>query len=134
MIVDGMEAVLTEETVTLPDGDTGYFQRTVDGCLTAALATLTQTPLDDLPPIRNDADALAWAVAHGWAVDRPPDPPLDRRRWIAFTPRLTPLRHTVVFAYDRPYFDPASGWEFPGGARPPTYKEFDYGLTLERMS
>ena len=130
--MDGQRAVLRALTARLADGDVGYFQRTQMGCLRAAVATVLQLPYRKVPELPDVAATARWGRQMGLAVDLHNHPASWKRRWVALSPPYEGgARHTLVMAYDRLYFDPASGWEFEGGRHAPPVAQLEYGLTLE---
>ncbi|MEX2196827.1 MAG: hypothetical protein WD844_16250 [Thermoleophilaceae bacterium] len=209
MTVDGIEAVLPRLTVTLPDGRTGYYQRSngrEDGCIVAAVATITQVPIEDVPPMDDFGEALEFFTAQGFrweSLHELPPPASDRRLWLGWDRRIGGLvregqrdgtilkrgqtlrrpgddlpdgvdhripvheamgvgastDNAVADSYamadapdeggwDRPhrpgelvhcivgqgpyeYFDPASGWVFPGGHRSPQIA-VEHAIAVER--
>lgn len=136
MEVDGIPAVLPVLSVELPDGRTGYYQRSPDECLKAAVAVATQVPYDELPDIGSLRELYAWADQEGFVVQMhfPPDLPVTEPQWIGVSPKLpgSQARHTIVAAYRAQYFDPAAGWVFPGGASAPPIRDLDHAITLTR--
>lgn len=135
--VDGIRAELPFRRVRLRDGRIGYYQlgnSPKGGCLAAAVATATQTPLEEVPAMENWSEALAWAAERGWTAEpHLVAPPLDSPNWIGFVRDWSHgLGHCLVMDRRRIAFDPASGWRFPGGARPPTPSGVDYGLSFAR--
>jgi hypothetical protein len=131
--IDGVPAVLPELSTTLLDGAIGWYQRTQLDCLRAAVATATQVSYDDCGEIPHLGALEKWAEARGYRYDWHPGefPPTDRPRWIGFTAVVhRSARHTIVGAFTERYFDPASGWLFPGGLKAPAVTELDYAITL----
>lgn len=132
--IDGIPAVLRRLTIPFSDGRTGYYQRTRLDCLRAAVATACQVPYEQVPDMTDSSELIAWGVPLGFSFDQPPDP-WQHELWLGFSPFLTgSWRHVVVGTYDRILFDPATGWEFPGGLRSPAITELDYALTIERTN
>lgn len=107
--VDGIPATLPELSVVLPDGRTGYYQRSRVDCLRAAVATATGIPYDEVGPVSTLRELQAWAEDRGYRVQLHLEPP-HSERWIGCSPRYEGgLRHTLVMACDRVYHDPAAG-------------------------
>lgn len=137
LLVDGQRAVLRELTTRLPDGDTGYYQRSTTDCLRAAVATTLQLAYSCLPDFRDEVELDHWALDNGlrlWHVGPHvlTDTEWGARRWIGMSePYEGGVRHTLVMAFGAVYFDPASGWEFEGGLRASPVERLEYGLVLE---
>ena len=102
----------------------------------AAIATLLNTPIDDVPDPNLDARIAAGAApakldreAHGrtpgrgspraWlAPEAARSPPVDRGAWIGVSPGEGPFGdHCTVMCLDRIVLDPASNWPTPPGMR-----------------
>jgi hypothetical protein len=134
-VMDGRRVVLDELTAALPGGRTGYYQRSQTDCLQAAAATCLQVPYEDLEGIRHYLDLYIFAAQREMSIrfhrhdELPPTPDL----WIALTPKFAGYngaRHTVVGEGEREFFDPASGWRFEDGTRPPGADEIDIGISF----
>jgi hypothetical protein len=147
---DGSVVVAPELTTELPGGLTGHFQRTIDDCMRASVATLLQWDYDDVD-IREQAEEsmhrplVEFAKRHritlsGVAAEEPPD-----GLWIAISPAFNaepnpepPMHHVFVARGAEVFFCP---WNFrrpdgtpypedePQAARTAAY---GYQLTLER--
>lgn len=132
--IDGYRAVLRSYRTRLPDGRTGWYQRSNGpdgGCLRAAVATATQIPYDDVPALFTDGDLWAFADERGYEAR-----PLEQWQCEQHPQYLgfTATRHVVVCAFGRIYFDPASGWVFPdlGNGRCPLPQTLTRAWALER--
>jgi hypothetical protein len=129
-----------------------------DDCLTAAIATATQTAVEDIPDLRlsarlkagEDPDEISrssWPRIDDWATKRgfvammhPEDEiPVPERRWIGIIewdrqgPR--PFQdHCVVMDHDRLIFDPACGAVPPPGMRALIYspEQIAWGLSFNQ--
>jgi hypothetical protein len=83
----------------LSDGTLGYFQRRVDDCLQASVATLVQLPMCDIPDIHLDRqiregkdlaaiqqnltrDYEDWSQRHGYTITTHTSPTRTAERWI----------------------------------------------------
>jgi hypothetical protein len=113
-------------TCELPDGTTGYFVRLprLDDCFSAAVATVLQVPIDDVPDPRIDErlragdepheiDGQAWNALDDWLAARRLRivlhriVPACRRRWIGVVPFPGDFQHhCLVMAGDQLLFDP----------------------------
>lgn len=132
-----MRAAIEHRTLTLPDGNLGYFMRRTDDCLRAACRTAAQ--IADVPDPRFDerlaageerrellrsafAELELWARGHGLRIIVHRKVPARRRRWVGVVPPQWPgphgfEAHCLVMDRDRLYFDPASGLNSPAGLR-----------------
>ena len=90
-------------TTVLGDGTAGYYMRRGDDCWPAAIATVTQVPLDEVPDLRLDeqvelgqdpaeVELWAWQTVEDWCSDQAlrmvlhTQLPARRRRWIGVVP------------------------------------------------
>ncbi len=138
-----LTATLPHLTTQLPDGRIGYFQRCELDCLRAAVATLTQTPYDDLealehpgPPIGDVSGERLTGAFHEWAFERGERVRFHRETPSGFAIGIAPtpvprMNHTVVIRDGRLYFNPASGWKVPGGGVNSPVNRLNYVITLE---
>jgi hypothetical protein len=124
-------------SVPLPGGLTGWCVRRSDDCLCAAVATATQTPIDQVPDPHIDERLAAgdrpgelcskmWADLSAWARDRGtplrswPDPSACRGLWIGLAPHPFPAamppfsEHCLVMLDDTILWDPNAAGGLPG--------------------
>ena len=125
LAVDVMRAVAASGTSQLSDGTVGYHMNRVDDCQQAALATLLQVPLSEVPDARIDAriaagesvehvdktawtQMLKWLAGRGLKLIRHGRPPTHLPRWLGIVPNPAPFQgHTLVMAGPQILFDPA---------------------------
>ena len=86
------------ETV-LRDGTLGYFQRRLDDCFQASMASLAQVPMHQVPDPRIDRELasgldpeelgrvvaqqfIQWAEQHGLTILKFSEPPTSAERWV----------------------------------------------------
>jgi hypothetical protein len=128
-----LPGVLTDDdgnltAVELEDGRIGHFQRRIDQCLEAAVATVLRLPYGDVPDFRlreslesgeapEEIGARAWAALggfaarHGLRVVAHERPPTRLRSWIGVVPREQAFRsHSLVMRRTEIAFDPGSAW------------------------
>ncbi len=133
--------------VRLPTGHRAWYQRREDDCFCAALATLMQVDIEQLPDPRIDerleagddpevidreaGQALAvWLTVRGWRLAYHATPPVDRGAWIGVSPGEGPFSdHCLVMCLDRFVHDPASNWS----AQVQHIFEVDHGYTIEPL-
>jgi hypothetical protein len=140
-------------TIQLKNGRIAYYQRREDDCQRAAVATLAQAHISEVPDpeidrrlaagedparIARDANAAlqAWAAQYGLRIVQHADPPVDREAWIGIVPALDGGRfgsHTVVMSHDRLVFDPAANWPVPPGCKVASPSPIVAGVTLDRV-
>lgn len=139
------ELTLPEETTVLEDGAVGYYQRNMNDCLRAAIATAVQIPYEDVPDteptgaggqgewLQVYSRLWEWAAGQGIRLEFHTFPPICEAPWVGVTPRGDDgYRHTIVIANGQLYFDPASGFETPDGTQIATTREVEYGITFTR--
>jgi hypothetical protein len=124
-----------------------------DDCLAAAMATVLQQPIEQVPDLRldgrlsagEDADEIArrswerineWLERLGLQVVFHESPPLDRDRWIGVCgpSEKTFGDHCLVMSHDRLVLDPSISVARPPGE---TWCSFDpshiyYGISFDR--
>lgn len=106
-------------TKRLSDGSTGYFMRRHDDCWQAAVATVLQVPMRELPDSRIDERLRAgesaeeitrsadeemerWLADHSLRATVHTDVPLDEDRWLGYVPVLGAFQsHCLVMARDQ---------------------------------
>lgn len=140
-----------------PGGEVGYAMDPwqTDNCLSAALATATQIPIEQVPELKldkrhargEDPDEVTrstWARIADWAEKQGLNPlyhehvPVDLPRWIGVVPEFfddNPYGdHCLVMSYDRLVFDPASSMVAPPGMKVKQFhpNQIVYGLSFER--
>lgn len=139
---------------TLRDGTIGYFQRRSDDCLQAALATLTQCPMDQVPDLHLDKQERAgrdpeqiaqyvawrmgaWARDHGVIITAHATLPTTSKRWIGVSwgGGETGDDHCLVLNRKDVLWDPSH--ELPPGEGDPMVKiaaygpdHINYGITI----
>jgi hypothetical protein len=138
-------------SVQLPDGRVAFYQRREDDCMAAAVATLLQVHIVDVPDPQIDAqlaagadpDALnqqiaselqAYLSGFGLRMVRHRRPPVEREGWLGLCPDPAGGRfqgHVVVMAYDQPAFDPAANWPCPPGHKVAPVTEIAGGITFD---
>src|SRR5450755_2251684 len=112
-------------TSRLSDGTVGWHMRRVDDCQAAALASLLQVPLSEIPDARLDerlargesvehvdktagAQMLKWLDGRGLKLIRHGRPPTHLPRWLGIVPNPAPFQgHCLIMARDRVLFDPS---------------------------
>lgn len=124
-------------TVRLADGTVGYCVRAPrkDDCFAAALATVLQVPIGDVPDPRLDdrvaagetveeIDRSAWSELNEWLYGRGlrmtlhTELPPRRRRWMGVVPMAGDFQdHSLVFDRREVLFDPAI-WQPVSGGEP----------------
>lgn len=125
LTLDVMRAGAASGTYELRDGSTGWAMRRVDDCQQAALATLLQVPLSEVPDARIDErlargetiehvdrtswdQMLRWLEGRGLKLIRHAMPPKHLARWLGIVPNPAPFQgHTLVMAGPKILFDPA---------------------------
>lgn len=149
-------AAMDREVVRLADGDLGYAMAPLryDECLRAAIATVTQTPIERVPDPQLDErleagenveeiDRDAWSQLRRWAAGRGlrivihHKLPARRRRWIGVVPDPAPEPfgdHCLVMCHGELYFDPAVGVVPPPWMKLWRYTPSDiaWGMSFER--
>jgi hypothetical protein len=115
------------DTVDLADGSVGYFMRPrrTDDCWQAAVATVLQVPIDEVPDSRlrerrrggeHPAEIVrsarremdAWLVDRGLRMVTHRKVPVARARWIGIVPfPYWFMSHSLVMNWDRVVFDPS---------------------------
>lgn len=167
---EAREALLrcSARTVDLPDGTVGYFGRPAvkagyfrrDDCFTAAVATVLQLPISELPDPRfgerlaagedpEDIDRSArqqfarWLARRGLRMVTHRTLPVARRRWIGVVLQSGWfMDHCMVMAGDRILFDPTEDFVFVALAKlTPTAprmrarvgapEDVDYGISFQ---
>jgi hypothetical protein len=137
-VVDGIEAVLPVLSVELAPGWPGWYQRSQDDCLQAAVATALRIDYEDAAGVSSMAELHDWCVTRG-IVDSfhvngsdSLTPPA-----VLFTPRTPecPVRHTLAVLPGGRVFDPASGWRFgPEGLPPDPVRHVEYAVAFHFSS
>lgn len=108
------------------------------------MATLIQLPYSELEVLEKPephygevsvrqhwATFCEWAFDHGLRVNFHREPTgRELALGIAATP-VANYHHTVILHYDRVYFNPASGWELPGGGVMSPVSQILYAITLD---
>jgi hypothetical protein len=123
--LDVLRAGAASGTYELRDGSTGWAMKRVDDCQAAALATLLQIPLSEVPDARLDArlaagetvehvdrtswdQTLRWLDGRGLKLIRHGHPPIHLPRWLGIVPNPEAFKgHTLVMAGPKILFDPA---------------------------
>lgn len=137
------------DSTTLEDGTIGYYMRRGDDCWPAALATVLQTPLGELPDLnldqrvelgQNPADISisAWVEIEDWLATRNLRMqlhrrlPITRHRWIGIVPVSGDFQsHCLVMTRAQKLFDPAERiW---GKAGCYEAEHVGYGLSFTRQ-
>jgi hypothetical protein len=136
--------------VRLDDGRTGFYQRRADDCMRAALATLMQVPIWEIPDPRlderlaagedpDDIDRNAGAelehflAGYGLKLVKHSHVPLEGD-WIGVSRGDGPFGdHTVIMRDDKVAFDPAEGFPTPPGYKVAPVTEVCGGYTLELL-
>lgn len=137
-------------TVELDDGRVGYYQRREDDCMAAAVATLMQVPVSDVPDPRIDerlargddpaeinaraaSDLAAWLAEFRLRLVRHRPPPVGRNGWLGVSPGDGRFGdHVAVMSNNRVVFDPAANWPTPPGFKVAPVR-VAYGYTLEPL-
>ena len=125
LVMDVLRAGAASGTSPLGDGTTGWHMRRTDDCQSAALATLLQVPLSEVPDAHIDErlargetvehvdrtswdQMLRWLEGRGLKLIRHGRPPTHLPRWLGIVPNPAPFQgHTLVMARSRVLFDPA---------------------------
>lgn len=140
----GAVAKVPTFTCELPDGRTGYYQRRLDDCLRASLATALQVPYEDVPdwPAKpgTTADELAdweavwdWAASLGYRLRFHNRPPEGCDTYLALDTPQDRFRHVVAVMAGH-FFDPGSGIELPGWLKREPMRPINYVITLTRKA
>lgn len=136
----------------LRDGTLGYSQRRTDDCLQAAIASLLQIPMCQVPDLRIDRQLASglepdemerniaqtmrrWTTERGLTVLLHPTMPTSARRWIGVTRVEDDLYsdHCLLMSGRDCLFDPYQ--PIPDNDDPWGSHEFgdlDYGITIEK--
>ncbi len=124
-----------------------------DDCLSAAIATCTQIPIEQVPDLKlnhrsrvgESADEISrtswerierWAKRQALALVVSHEVPMPLDRWIGVTEGTTPLGgHSLVMSHDRLFFNPSCSVHLPGRATgrwryDPS--EITYGIAFHR--
>lgn len=136
-------------TVRLLNGRRAEFQRREDDCMRAAVATLTQLPLAEIPDPSYDedlaagvphsiivsqalADLATWASERGLRLRYHYPPPVERHAWIGIDARGADAGngHVVVMSHSEFVHDPASNWPCPPGHVLDHDYQIHYGITF----
>jgi hypothetical protein len=117
---------MSSRQVRLCDGSTGFLVQTGDDCWAAAVATVLQVPLDDLPRARIDerlrrgespieidrsvrCEFDAWLAARRLRMVLHRTVPVDSERWIGVVPLKGSFQsHCLVMNKSELLFDPAN--------------------------
>jgi hypothetical protein len=127
-----------------------------DDCMSAAIATVLQHPIEQVPDFRldervkagetaGDINRASWERIARWAaglgltlaIHEKGDVPLDRARWIGVCPDPEGLRtlgdHCLVMSFDRLVFDPSVSVKCPAGTEHRWWdpSQIDYGISFE---
>jgi hypothetical protein len=131
-VIDGQPAELPSLFCELPDGRIGWYQRSEFDCLQAAVATAVGAPYEALEGVRSLKILYTWAALNGFTVEMLFEGSPDQDSlWIGHTPvQRLGMRHAFVGRGENVYFDPASGWIFPGG-HPLPPRVVDYATQLK---
>jgi len=136
------------------DDEIGYGMRRPDECFTAAVATVTQIPIEEIPDSHIDRrraagyddeqiardfenDFAEWLLARGLQMVFHKDVPVARERWIGVCStgkeRLGE-DHCLVMSHGEILFDPARSLVPQPGTwlRIWTLSEVEYGITFNR--
>jgi hypothetical protein len=145
-------------TVRLDDGTIGYCMRPGrdDDCFRAAIATVLQVPIEDVPDPQFDrrledgwdVDSITeatWAALIDWLSCRHlrvilhTEPPMRRKRWIGVVPDRggRPFRnHSLVMTRGEILFDPAANcWHLRDGCGPGSRfqrNQVTWGISFQR--
>jgi hypothetical protein len=132
-------------TIRLADGTIGYHVRRSDDCFAAAIATVLQVPIEELPDPRLDERLAAGEQAeeisqsmfdelHHWLASRGLEmvvhrrPPANRRRWIGIVPMHGVFNdHCLVMDRERCLFDPTHS-----GVRVFVASDVAFGVSFQR--
>jgi hypothetical protein len=132
-------------TSQLSDGSTGWHMKRVDDCQAAALATLLQIPLSEVPDARLDqrlaagesvahvdrtawAEMIRWLRGRGLALIRHGRPPTHLPKWLGIVPHPDPFKgHCLIMVRDRVLFDPS----VRPGVRTFYAVEVQYGYSIQ---
>ena len=114
-------------TVRLPDGSLGWFMRRRDDCLQAAIASVLQVPITEVPDAHIDrrlrkgedpdelnrqmwAELAEWLAGRGLEVVVHPSVPVPADRWIGIVPKEGDFQsHCLVMSHEELLHDPARG-------------------------
>jgi len=127
----GVEPGMPIEPKVLADGSLGYFVRTgrEDDCFAAAIATVLQVPIGQVPDPRIDERLAAgeaaaeidrsaqrelarWLTRRGLRMAVHRSVPASRRRWIGVVPMPGDfMNHCLVMSRETVLFDPATAAE-----------------------
>jgi hypothetical protein len=117
----------------LDDGTLGYFVRRRDDCFAAAMSTVLEVPIAQVPDWRLDErkragenpeliGRSAWAETIRWLADRGlrliehRTVPVRARRWIGIVPMMGIFNdHCLVMCHGQVIFDPS--WDMEGFGR-----------------
>lgn len=137
----------------LRDGSWGWLQRRTDDCLSAAVASLLQIPMHQVPDLHIDrrlaqtgdleraelevwGEMLAWAERRGLTIVFHSTPPVWAKRWIGIVPQDGAFSdHCLVMAGRDALFDPSQ--PLPPGRNEPVSLYADpadvaVGITIEK--
>ena len=135
----------------LEDGRLAWSQRREDDCMAAAVATLLQVPIEQVPDSRYDeqieagvphaivvsqalADMASWATSRGLRMRFHHPPPVDRDAWLAVAPGDGPGdSHIAVCSGAELVFDPAANWLVPAGCKVAPLGPVASGITFDRI-
>ena len=139
-VAPGIEAILPRLSCELPDGRIGHFQRRIDDCLRAAIATVVDCSYESVPdciaPPGTAADELAaweelwqWALLRGLRLRFHSGRP-DGDTFIGIgPPDENRYRHTVAVVGGH-LFDPGSGWKLPAGYRQEPTRKIEFAISF----
>lgn len=145
LTMDVLRSGAAPTTSELSDGSTGWHMKRTDDCQQAALATLLQVSLSEVPDARIDArlaagesvedvdrtawqEMLQWLDGRGLKLIRHGRPPTHLPRWLGIVPNPEAFKgHTLVMAGSRVLFDPA----VRPGIRTFFAVEVAYGFSIE---
>jgi hypothetical protein len=139
-----------QATTRLRDGTTGYYMRQGDDCWPAAIATVLQVPLEQVPDLRLDervrsgedpeeVSLSSWDTIEDWLRGRGLRMvvhrivPAPRRRWIGVVPVQGDFQsHCLVMAGRELLFDPAEARWGTGGCY--QAKHVGFGFSFARIN
>jgi hypothetical protein len=145
--LDVLRAGPASGTYELSDGSTGWAMKRIDDCQQAALATLLQVPLSEVPDAHIDKrlaagesvekvdktawnQMITWLGGRGLRLVRHATTPTHLERWIGVVPNERPFQsHCLIMVRDRILFDPS----VRPGVRTFYSVEIQYGLSIERV-
>jgi hypothetical protein len=138
----------------LIDGTVGYFQRRIDDCVQASIASLLQMPPYLVPDLQIQEQIAAgkdpeeidrtidekfaqWKAEYGLRIFSHATPPRWAKRWIGIITTGEPYSdHTLLMAGSDCLFDPAHFLppddDHPTALDNHTVADIDYGMTIEK--